>query len=74
MKKWNEKLWLLTPTEFDELDDGTLLECIDGTRVVKGADYIDRDIRFGCMAYGFTHELIEEQQLQKEFEILILKS
>ena len=74
MKRWNEKLWLLTLDEFDALPDGVRLQCIDHSFAVKGQDCIDRDTRYECMAYGFTRELVESQNLDQEFLILILKS
>ena len=52
MHRWDQDLWLFTPQEFDQLPDGIELECIDGTKAVKGQDYIDQDIRFGHIAYG----------------------
>lgn len=73
MVRWDDKLWLLTPSEYSELDDGTILQCIDDTRAVKGVDHIDMDLRAGCMAYGLTEELATEQHLQQEFAWLLLK-
>lgn len=74
MKKWDNNLWLLTLEEFTELPDGVKLMCIDNTFAVKGVDDIDDDTRFGCLAYGLTKELIEQQGLEHDFLILILKS
>lgn len=74
MKKFDEKLWLLTPKEFEELPDGVKLLCIDDTYAVKGVDYIDQDIRFGCIAFGLTQELVMEQNLEHDFLMMILKS
>lgn len=45
-------LYLFTKEEFDSLPDGFSLECIDGTIKVKGKDPIDKDTRFGYIAYG----------------------
>lgn len=45
-------LWLLTPKEFKELPDGTVLESINGTFAFKGKDDIDLDDRFGFIAWG----------------------
>lgn len=42
---------LLTKEEFNLIDDGDTLVCIDGREVVKGVDYID-DTRMGFLAYG----------------------
>lgn len=74
MKKWNEKLWLLTPNEFTLIPDGVKLQCIEGTYAVKGKDYIDQDVRFGCLAYGLTKELAKEQNLEYDFLIFLLRS
>lgn len=74
MKRWDDHLWLLEPHEFDKLDNGVILCCIDGEEVTKGVDYIDKDTRFGCMAFGFTRELVEKQNLDHEFLMLLLKS
>lgn len=73
MIRWDDKLWLLTPSEYSELDNGTILQCIDETRAVKGVDHIDMDTRAGHMAYGLTEELATEQHLQQEFAWLLLK-
>lgn len=54
MRKWDEKLWLFTIEEFNQLPDGIELNCIDDTKVIKGQDYIDLDIRFNHIAYGVT--------------------
>ena len=74
MQKWDERLWLLTPEEYNELADGVKLECIDGQYYTKGSDYIDLDVRFGCIAFGLTQELIREQDLDHDFLIMLLKS
>lgn len=74
MKKWNETLWLLTPEEYAALPDGTHLMSINNAISVKGTDYIDQDTRFGCIAYGFTKELVTSQNLNHEFLMLLLQS
>ena len=58
-EKWDGKkredgktLMLLTPEEFDKLPNGTKLTAIDGEEVIKGKGSIDKDVRFGHMAYG----------------------
>lgn len=40
-------LWL-----YEALPDGTELISIMGDKAVKGKDYIDNDVRFGCLGYG----------------------
>lgn len=52
MHLWDDKLWLLKPDEFEKLPDGIELTCIDGSKAVKGQDYIDDDTRWGHLAYG----------------------
>lgn len=74
MKKWDEELWLLTPKEYEKLPDGVQLKCIDGEYVVKGKDIIDDDVRFGCLAFGLTHDMVREQQLENDFLVMILKN
>lgn len=63
MMKWDETLWLLTEEELDELPDGTRLMSINNDIVGKHPD-LDRDTRFGVLAYGLTDELIETQNLK----------
>lgn len=63
MMKWDETLWLLTEEELDELPDGTRLMSINNDIVGKRPD-LDRDTRFGVLAYGLTDELIETQGLR----------
>lgn len=63
MMKWDENLWLLTERELDELPDGTRLMSINNDIVGKHPD-LDRDTRFGVLAYGLTDELIESQGLR----------
>jgi hypothetical protein len=54
MAPWDEKLFLLTEEELNELPDGIVLTSIMGDTAVKGKDYIDTDSRFGHTAYGIT--------------------
>lgn len=63
MIKWDENLWLLTEEELDELPDGTRLLSINNQIEIKNPD-LDRDTRFGVLAYGLTDELISEQSLE----------
>lgn len=63
MKKWDEKLWLLTEQELDELPDGTRLLSINNSYHVKNPE-LDRDTRFGVLAYGLTEDLIKSQGLK----------
>lgn len=63
MQKWDDTLWLLTEQELDELPDGTRLLSINMSYHVKNSD-LDRDTRFGVLAYGLTDDLIELQGLK----------
>ena len=74
MRKWNEKLWLLSPEEFKQLKNGTMLVSINGVEAVKGIDFIDQDTRFGYLAYGLTQEMVDKQGLEHEFLMLMLRS
>lgn len=63
MIKWSNTLYLFTIEEYEQLPDGIILECIDGSFKKKGEDNINLDTRFGVIAYGirnpFEHELKE---------------
>jgi len=78
MKLWDivgdGPLWLLTPEEFTEVPDGTVLLSISDNTRVKGKDYIDDDIRGGCIAYGLTPAMAESQGLMPQFIIWKLRS
>jgi hypothetical protein len=63
MIQWDNTLWLLTEREMDELPAGTRLMSINNRIVSKDDEDMDRDTRFGVLAYGLTEELIEEQGL-----------
>ena len=49
---WDGGLALVPGEWHDRLPNGLVLECISGEEVTVGKDYIDDDIRFGCLAYG----------------------
>lgn len=71
MVRWDKDLWLFTVSEFDQLPNGIELECVDGTKAVKGQDYIDLDTRAGHIAYGVRNpENHDEAEL---FTVLMLK-
>ncbi len=63
MMKWDDELWLLTENELDELPDGTRVLSINGDYYTKNPD-LDRDTRYGMLAYGLTDDLIKEQGLE----------
>lgn len=54
MRPWDDTLWLFTPEEYEQLPNGTeLYSIMEGDPVVvKGADKIDMDTRFGHIAFG----------------------
>lgn len=64
MTRWEDNglnsLWLLTEEEFNRLPDGIELESITHTKKIKGKDEIDKDTRFGHLAWGvrdpFNHK------------------
>jgi hypothetical protein len=74
MRKWKEELWLLTPEEFKQLKNGTMLVSISGVEAVKGVDHIDQDVRSGCIAFGLIPDMVAKQGLEHEFLMLMLKS
>jgi len=56
---WDDErtLCLLTPQEYLELADGTVLTAIDGETMVKGTNQLDDDdTRFGHLAWGVTED------------------
>lgn len=55
MQRWNDKLWLFTEAEFNQLPDGIVLTSIGGDTVTKGVDKIDMDTRFGHIAFGISN-------------------
>ncbi len=53
-KKWDSSGLMLIPLYLtDCIKDGSVVHCIDGEQCVWGVDEIDKDERFGCIAYGF---------------------
>lgn len=60
MRLWDKDLWLFTPEEFAQLPDGIELESVNGRIKTKGLDEIDRDVRFGHMAWGVRDPLNHE--------------
>jgi hypothetical protein len=65
MKRWDEKLWLFTPAEFEKLPNGFELKGITGKNIIKGQDEIDMDVRFGVIAFG-----VENPSEHPEAELL----
>jgi len=53
---YDDKLICIPIWLYNVLPDGVDLYSIFGGQYIKGKDDIDKDIRFGCMAYGFKFE------------------
>lgn len=53
---WDGGLALIPGEWHRRLPAGLVLECISGEKAVVGKDYIDNDIRYGCLAYGIRVE------------------
>lgn len=51
-----DQVYLITEDILDGLPRGTVLSSITGEHVVVGKDRIDRDTRFGKIAFGFIVE------------------
>lgn len=67
MKRWDKNLWLLTLEEFNQLPYGVQLQCVTGLTVIKGLNFVDDDTRGGCLAYGLTKELANQQGSKTSF-------
>lgn len=50
--RWDEDLYLIPLWLLPVLPIGTKLVCISGNEIVYNGENIDKDIRFGCLAYG----------------------
>ena len=76
MERWNDvgtdSLWLLTESELDILPDGIVLMSINNQTRIKD-NTLDRDTRYGVLAYGFTEKLAEEQGLKHQFLLWMMK-
>lgn len=53
---WDGDLWLLTETELEVTPPGTIVTSITGKTKVTGLDEIDRDTRFGYLAWGLYED------------------
>jgi hypothetical protein len=73
MKTWKDELWLLTEAELDSLPDGTILLSVNNNKKIK-TDALDRDTRFGVLAYGLTEELADQQGLKNQFLLWMMES
>lgn len=72
MRQWDDKLWLFTPAEYEQLPNGTELLTINGGVVIKGKHDIDMDTRWGYIAYGVNHPM--EHDLRELFMQFILET
>ena len=63
---WDGKLMLIPLSKYEEIADGEILTCIDGTHAVKGKDNIDLDTRGGFIAYGFMSKHPKEGPVYDE--------
>lgn len=72
--KWDNEsdLWLLREDELDLLPDGTELLSINNDYVKKD-NSLDKDTRFGYLAYGLTEELATKQNLHHQFLLLKIR-
>jgi len=50
---WDKDLYLVPGYLFDYIADGVELISIFDEKCIKGINPIDRDTRFGCIAFGF---------------------
>lgn len=73
MIQWDKELWLLNEEELEQLADGVTLKSI-GQEYVTKTSILDRDTRFGHLAFGLTAELVEDQNLKHKFLLFLLKS
>lgn len=55
---WDDSLALLPGEWHRKIPKGAVLECISGEKVEAGRDYINADIRYGCLAYGIRASAI----------------
>jgi hypothetical protein len=55
-RKFDEEsyLYLIPLWIYDALPNGIELTSILGIRAIKGTDYVDNDVRMGCMGYGIV--------------------
>lgn len=71
MVQFDKNFWIFTLEEYEQLPDGIELTSITGNKVIKGKDYIDLDVRFGCIAYGVKNP--REHEHGELFTTFILK-
>ena len=70
MIKWDDKLWLFTIGEYNQLPAGTMLTSINGHTCPK--EDADLDTRGNYIAYGVTD--IGNHELKELFTIFQLKA
>jgi hypothetical protein len=59
--RWDEKLRVIPLWAWHYIDPDAEVTCIDGTKVRRGEDNNDLDVRGGCVAYGFPSEEASEE-------------
>ena len=55
-EKPKEKICLITPEQFQQLPDGTVLTSIFGEKLIKGKDEIEQVTKGGFIAFGFPED------------------
>jgi len=61
-RNWDGLMLLLPLWALPVMEEGEILECIDGSRVTVGTDPIDDDTRGGCIAYGVPRSDIPRKE------------
>ncbi len=67
---WDDDLVLMPLWAFHICESGLTLTSISGDKSIKGENKIDTDVRYGCIAHGFTvKELLRRDRKMKLDEI-----
>lgn len=64
-RNWDGTMVLLPLWALAVMQKGEQLKCIDGTTSVVGTDYIDDDVRGGCIAFGVPRDDIPKKELAR---------
>ena len=64
-RNWDGSMILLPLWALKHMQKGEQLKCIDGTTSVVGTDYIDDDVRGGCIAFGVPRDDIPKKELAR---------
>lgn len=73
-RKWKGNLYLIPLYLLSALPDGLVVYSILGDKKIIGKDYIDNDIRFGCIAYGIKIGRDDEEEVMDEETIDLIKT